>query len=106
VELCCDDGIVMGSNRPHIKTFQSVDIRASSTISQRLAEAFNANSEAESPIPEYLKEFTSVFSKKSFDVLPEPKEWDHAIKIIPGSKASNCKVYPLSPAEQKELDMF
>jgi hypothetical protein len=65
-----------------------------------------ANSEAKSPILEYLKEFTSVFSKKSFDVLPEPKEWDHAIKIIPGSKASNCKVYLLSPAEQKELDVF
>jgi hypothetical protein len=87
--LCCDDGIVTGSNRPHIKTFLSADIRASSTISQRLAEAFKANSEAESPILEYLKEFTSVFSKKNFDVLPEPKEWDHAIKIIPRSKASN-----------------
>ena len=85
----------------------SVDIRASSTISQRLAEAFKANSEAEAPpIPEYLKEFTSVFSKQSFDVLPEPKEWDHAVELIPGSKASNCKVYPLSPTEQKELDAF
>ena len=85
----------------------STDIRASSTISQQLAEAFKANSEAESPlILEYLKEFTSVFSKKDFDILLEPKEWDHAIEIIPGSKASNCKVYPLSPLEQKELDMF
>ena len=37
----------------------SMDIRASSTISQCLVEAFKANSEAESPlIPEYLKEFT------------------------------------------------
>ena len=82
------------------------DIRASS-ISQQLAEAFKANSKVESPpILEYLKEFTSVFSKKTFDVLPEPKEWNHAIEIIPGSKASNCKVYPLSPLEQKELDMF
>ena len=53
-----------------------------------------------------MKEFTSVFSKKTFDILPEPKEWDHAIEIIPGSKASNCKIYPLSPSEQKELDMF
>jgi hypothetical protein len=83
-----------------------VDIRASSTISQHLAEAFKANSKAESPIPEYLKEFTSVFSEKNFDVLPEPRKWDHTIEIVPGSKASNCKVYPLSPAEQKELDAF
>jgi hypothetical protein len=84
-----------------------IDIRASSTISQHLAEAFKTNSEMDSPpIPEYLKEFTSMFSKNSFDILLEPKEWDHSIKIIPGSKASNCKVYLLSPSEQKELDAF
>ena len=84
----------------------SADIRASSTISQQLAEAFKANSEADSPlILEYLKEFTSVFSKKTFDILPEPGEWDHMIEIISGSKASNYKVYPLLPLEQKKLDM-
>ena len=26
--------------------------------------------------------------------------------LIPGSKPSGCKVYPLSPPEQKELDAF
>ena len=85
----------------------SVDIRASSTVSQCLVEAFKANSEAESPlIPEYLKEFTSIFFKKSFDALPETREWDHAIEMIPGSKASNCKVYLLTLSEQKELNAF
>ena len=85
----------------------STDIRPSSTISQHLVKAFKANSEAESPpIPEYSNGFTSVFSKKSFDALPETREWDHAIKIIPGSKTSNCKVYLLTPSEQKELDAF
>ena len=39
----------------------TIDIRASSTISQRLVEAFQANTEAVTPIPEYLKEFTSMF---------------------------------------------
>ena len=62
--------------------------------------------EATTPIPEYLQEFTSVFSKQTFDVLPEPREWDHAVEIIPGSKPTGCKVYPLSPVEQKELDAF
>ena len=83
-----------------------MNIRASSTISQRLAEAFQTNSEVLSPIPDYLREFTSVFSKQSFDVLPESREWDHAVELIPGSKPSGCKIYPLSPAEQKELDIF
>ena len=84
----------------------SMEIHASSTISQRLAEAFQMNVEATTPVPEYLKEFTSVFSKQTFDVLPEPKEWHHALELIPGSKLSGCKIYPLSPAEQKELDVF
>ena len=42
----------------------SMDIRALSTISQRLVEAHQANTEALNPVPEYLKEFTSMFSKQ------------------------------------------
>ena len=51
-----------------------MEIHTSSTISQRLAEAFQTNMEATNPVLEYLKEFTSVFSKQTFDVLPEHKE--------------------------------
>jgi len=68
------------------------------------------NSKASAPfgqsVLEYLKEFDSVFSKESFDALPESTKWDHAVELIPGEKASNCKVYPLAPTEQKELDQF
>ena len=53
-----------------------------------------------------MKEFDGVFSKESFDALPESKKWDHAVELIPGEKASNCKVYLLAPTEQKELDQF
>jgi len=64
-----------------------VEIRATSSVSQRLAEAFKRNSEASAPtrrpVPEYLKEFDSVFSKESFNVLPESKKWDHAVELIP-----------------------
>ena len=83
-----------------------MEIHASSTISQRLAEAFQTNMEAMTPVLEYLKEFTLVFSKQTFDVLPEPKEWDHSVELIPVSKLSSCKIYLLSPAEKKELDVF
>ena len=31
---------------------------------------------------------------------------DHAIELEPGSKPTNCKVYPLSLKEQVELDAF
>ena len=86
-----------------------LNVQATSSISQWLVEAFKLNSQMAPMarhIPEYLREFDSVFSKELFDVLPESKKWDHAIELIPGEKASNCKVYPLAPAEQKELNAF
>ena len=43
----------------------SMDIHVSPTISQWLAEAFQTDTEAATPVPEYLKEFTLVFSKPS-----------------------------------------
>jgi len=86
------------------------EIRATSSVSQRLAEAFKCNSKASTSsrqsVPEYLEEFDRVFSKESFDALPESKKWDHVVELIPGEKASNCKVYLLALTEQKELDQF
>ena len=92
------------------------DIRATSTISQRLAEAFKRNAEPGRPLsnspdpregmPVYLWDFDGVFSKESFDVLPDSKPWDHAIELIPGEKPTGCKVYPISSSEQKELNAF
>ena len=47
-----------------------------------------------------------MFSKDSFDKLPDPKPWDHVIELLPDATAKSCKVYPLSASEQKELDAF
>ncbi|KAG5717440.1 hypothetical protein E4T56_gene7237 [Termitomyces sp. T112] len=85
------------------------EIRASQTTSQRLAKAFAANSQpkpSRSIVPHHLHDFKNVFSKASFDSLPERKQWDHAIELIPDAKPSSCKVYPLAPCEQDELDAF
>ncbi|GLB36986.1 putative retrotransposable element tf2 155 kda protein type 1-like [Lyophyllum shimeji] len=57
-------------------------------------------------VPDYLHDFEDVFSKATFDELPERKQWDHAIELEPGSTPSSCKVYPLAPNEQAELDAF
>ena len=82
-------------------------IRATATVSQRLAEAFAKNSvPSGTVVPEWAREFEDVFSKESFDSLPERRSWDHAIELVPDSKPANCKVYPISPIEQKELDAF
>jgi len=86
------------------------EIRASQTTSQRLAEAFHRNSAPSKSfddlVPKDLHDFYDVFAKESFDTLPERKPWDHAIELEPGSKPVNCKVYPLSPSEQVQLDEF
>ena len=66
-------------------------IHATASVSQQLAEAFQKNSspqDYEKHIPEHLCGFDNVFSKDSFDELPESKSWDHAIKLILEANAS------------------
>ena len=57
-------------------------------------------------LPDCVRGFKSVFAKEDFDVLPEHRQWNHAIELIPCSEPKSSKVYPLSPVEQKELDSF
>ena len=57
-------------------------------------------------IPEPYLDFWDAFSKELFDELPEQKQWDHAIELVPGFKLFSTKVYPISPVEQKELNDF
>jgi len=85
------------------------DLRAASTTSQKLAEgAYQSAETRKEPFvpPDYVREFESVFAKKDFDVLPEHRQWNHAIELIPGSEPKSSKVYPLSLVEQKELNFF
>jgi hypothetical protein len=89
---------------------QAEFIRASATTSQRLSEAFATNSanpkSFRDSVPPTFHDFEDVFSKVAFDALPDRKPWDHAIELEVGAKASSTKVYPLSPNEQAELDIF
>ena len=78
-------------------------------ISQCLVEGARRSKEiltAATPLPAYVAEFQSVFAKEDFDILPEHRKWDHAIKLIPRAEPKSSKVYPLSPLEQAELDAF
>ena len=83
-------------------------IRASSTVSQRLAEA-NAKDVArdwKSLVPVEYQQFSKVFLKESFDELPQRRKWDHAIELVEGAQPFSTKVYPMSLNEQEELDRF
>jgi len=85
---------------------QAEHIRATATVSQRLAEGFRQNSQPSECIPPHLRDFHSIFLKDSFDELPGTKPWDHAVELAPDASPKSCKVYPLSASEQKELDAF
>src|SRR6185437_4071924 len=89
--------------------FPTQQIRATSTVSTRLAEAAHKDQMLKSfkevvPLPYH--QFERVFLKESFDELPLPKKWDHVIELVPGSKEFSTKLYAMSPSEQGELDKF
>jgi hypothetical protein len=86
-------------------------INATSTVSQKLAEESHKHDPEkkrtfEEIVPEQYHQFKDVFSKESFDQLPDRKPWDHAIELKAGSEPFRSKIYPLSPNEQEELDAF
>jgi hypothetical protein len=81
----------------------------SSTVSQRLAKAFTKNSGQASfqdSMPESLHDFEDIFSKESFDSLPNRRKWDHAIELECDPEPGFRKVYPMMLEEQEELDVF
>jgi len=54
-----------------------VDLRATATTSQRLAEGARRSAEAQAaatPLLTYVAEFRSVFAKEDFDMLPEHRK--------------------------------
>ena len=59
----------------------SEEIQASHTTSQRLAEAYLKTVGTKTQILKHLQDFSNVFSKVSFDSLPNRKVWDHAIEL-------------------------
>jgi len=85
------------------------DLRAISTISQKLAEGARRASETRKgllTLPNCVKGFESVFAKENFDILPAHRQWDHAIELVLVLEPKSSKVYSLSLVEQKELDSF
>ena len=83
-------------------------IAVTSNMATELAEKALRSTPAKTAdlIPPYLHDFKEVFTKESFDSLPVKCSWDHAIELEPGLKPSACKVYPLAPNEQVQLDTF
>ena len=79
------------------------------TILMQLTEAAKEDTptaKLEEMLPKPYLGFWDMFSKESFDELPEWKQWDHTINLKPESQPFSTKVYLMSPIKQKELDDF
>jgi hypothetical protein len=84
-------------------------VRASSTVSGRLAEAFAKNSKPkgfEDIVLMSLHSYADIFSETAFDSLPERHKWDHTIELEREPSPRFCKVYPMTLTGQTEMDAF
>jgi hypothetical protein len=90
---------------------QDAWIRAKTSISQQLThDKADFNSEKKKSLddllPKAYHEYKSVFEKEASERFPESRPWDHAINLKPDFIPKDCKVYPLTPAEQMKLNKF
>jgi hypothetical protein len=80
------------------------------TYSQQIAEKANRAKGIrmfEEMVPEPYRDFAKVFSEEESHRLPKHQPWDHAIDLEPDATLHwKVKLYPMSPAEQVELDKW
>jgi hypothetical protein len=84
-------------------------VRASSTVSGRLAEASTKNSMPKGfneIVLTALHSYEDVFSEMAFDTLPQRRKWGHAIELECEPSPGFRKVYPMTLTEQMEMDAF
>jgi hypothetical protein len=60
----------------------------------------------EEQIPKEFHEYLDVFSEEKAARFPEPKKWDHKIKLKDTFVPKSFKTYNLTPEESIELDKF
>ncbi|ESK81835.1 reverse transcriptase-rnase h-integrase [Moniliophthora roreri MCA 2997] len=82
-------------------------IGAKITASQEMAhQQQTVKRDIEELIPKHLLGYRDRFEKGKAEQFPPAQSYDHAIELKPDFVPRNCKLYPLSPAEQKEQDKF
>ncbi|ESK82962.1 reverse transcriptase-rnase h-integrase [Moniliophthora roreri MCA 2997] len=82
-------------------------IGAKITASQEMAhQQQTVKKDIEELIPKHLLGYRDHFEKGKAERFPPARSYDHAIDLKPDFVPRNCKLYPLSPAEQEEQDKF
>jgi len=90
---------------------QSVWIREKTSISQSLEHAsgkdkLETKKSLNKLLPGPYQEYCWLFEKAASEWFPESQPWDHVIDLKPDFITKDCKVYPLTPTEQKKLNEF
>ena len=76
------------------------------TYSTEIASVKKDTRMIEEILPKHCLPYRDVFKKQTFNELPPRCPWDHAIELVEGAKALDCKIYPLSKEEQTQLEEF
>ena len=91
--------------KTYLDNEDEVWIKAKTLISQELVHKI-INDKAKVDLPKVYAEYRTVFKKKASERMLEHKPWDCMIDLKPNFIPKDCKVYSLSPEEQKEQDKF
>ena len=65
-----------------------------------------ADKPKEIPIPNFCTDFSDIFSKKTYDILPPHHSFDHTIKLRDSFIPKIMKVYPLNLAKKEACKAF
>src|SRR5260221_3975008 len=98
-------GMSRGSKPVHIGDLHMGLISCLQQLAQEVQKA-EGSQPLKDMVPAQYHNFRDVFSKEAFDELPPWKASDHSIDLTPGTELPCSWMFPLSPAEQKELDDF
>ena len=52
-------------------------------------------------LPKWCKDFSDIFSEKTYDVLPPHRSYDHIIDLKPSFVPKTAKFCPLNPKEKE-----
>ncbi|HEX3418956.1 MAG TPA: RNase H-like domain-containing protein, partial [Stellaceae bacterium] len=78
-------------------------IRAKTSVSQEL-EHKHRQEEKKAELPKEYEEWKDIFDKKAAERFPQPRPWDHEIKLKDGFVPKVEKIYPLNPKQQPVFD--
>ena len=93
----------------NIYPLDKIWINAKTGISQTLAIQESADKKEKTldeMLPAEVMDYKDVFDKQTAERFLESRPWDHAIDLKEDFVPKDCKIYPLSPPEQIELDKF